>query len=65
MTHIGIVPSSLKTAFISFFPMDPFTRPERYLGQILVSHFLDEETKVTMMKLLVQNYVVSMWLNYY
>lgn len=45
--------------------MDPFTRPERYLGQILVSHFLDEETKVTMMKLLVQNYVVSMWLNYY
>lgn len=44
--HIDIVPSSLKkkNAFTSFFS---FSSPERYLAQILLSYFLDEETKIS------------------
>lgn len=39
--------SSLKNAFISFFSVDPFSSPERYIGQILLSYFLDDKTKVS------------------
>lgn len=45
--HIYIASSSLKNSFISFFSIDPFSSPERYIGQILLSYFLDEETKVS------------------
>ena len=45
--HMDIVPSSLKNAVTSFFSVDPFSSPESYVGQLLLSYFLDEETKVS------------------